>query len=265
MAGQASRKPTRTVAWCATCGDASLPEQVDSWLNGRRFRCQRSSFDDFHAAAALDDRLLWWLRLQAAILRFCQSGRHPRSFVFGRRAEWYVPFLGVVLLMAYWLTPGRAMVLGVLLALWVVFDTLVFNSMVAFVTQNPRMPMRTMVFLLAAFLELAGAFGVLYRSLPVKSFDLPIQTDFDAFYFSVITFATVGYGDIRPVRDAGWAQALVVAQVAVGLYFLAGLFAIVASWASSLPIVPTLAELKRGTPRMPAAEQGVEADEAPRG
>jgi hypothetical protein len=153
------------------------------------------------------------------------------------------------------------MVLGVVLALLVVFDTLVFNSMVAFVTQNPRMPMRTMVFLLAAFLELAGAFGVFYRSLPLGSFELPIQTDFDAFYFSVITFATIGYGDIRPVRDAGWAQALVVAQVVVGLYFLAGLFAIVASWASALPTVPTLAELKRGVVRGPAAEQSVEADE----
>ena len=210
---------------------------------GRRFRCSKSSFDDFHVAAVTDARTLWWLRCQALLVQICRSKFHPRYFLCGRRAEFYVPVLLAVTIAAYWLTPGIPWA-GMGLAVAVLVDTLLFNTMVAFVTQRPRLAMRTMFFAVATFLQIAAAFGVLYRALPQRYFDAAIITDFDAFYFSVITLATVGYGDIHPVRDYGWAQGMVVAEIGCGLYFLTGLFAIMASWAGGSPVLPTLDQLR---------------------
>ena len=236
-------KPTRIVAWCATCGPDVPPVDVDHWLMGWRFRCSKSSFDDFHVAAVTDARTLWWLKCQALLVRVCTSRLHPRYFLCRRRAELYVPILAAILGLAYWLTPSIAWA-GVALAIVVLVDTLVFNTMVAFVTQRPRLAMRTMFFAVATFLQIAAAFGVFYRALPESSFDAAIRTNFDAFYFSVITLATVGYGDIHPVRDAGWAQGMVLTEIGCGLYFLTGLFTIMASWAGASPALPTLDELR---------------------
>lgn len=246
-----STRQTRAVAWCATCGPDVPQVEVDVWLIGRRFRCQKSSFDDFHVAAVMDDRLLWWLRVQNWLARASASKLHPRSFLFGGRAGAYVPALGLALLVAYWLTPDIAPRVGVAIAAVVLLDAILYNTMVAFVTQHPRLPMRTVLFAILTFLEIAAAFGVFYRALPAKDFDAPIATGFDAFYLSVITLATVGYGDIHPQRDAGVAQLLAVAEVTCGLYFLAGLFAVMASWAGGKPTLPTLQEL---TPANTASE-----------
>lgn len=210
---------------------------------GRRFRCSKSSFDNFHVAAVTDARTLWWLSCQALLIRICTSQFHPRYFLCRRRAEFYVPVLVALIIIAYALTPGAAWA-GVGLAGAVLVDTLLFNTMVAFVTQRPRAAMRTMFFAVATFLQIAGVFGVFYRALPETYFDAAIRTDFDAFYFSVITLATIGYGDIHPVRDAGWAQGIVVTEIGCGLYFLTGLFAIMASWAGASPVLPTLEELR---------------------
>lgn len=253
------RTHTCAVAWCATCGTQSSKVEVNPWRTGRRFRCLNGSLDDFHVAAVMDSRLLCWLRFQAWLAMVAASRFHPRAFLFKRRPELYVPFLGAVLLLAYWLTPDRMRSVGAVLALAVLADALLFHTMVAFVTRHPRLGMRTVVFAVVAFVEIAAAFGVLYRALPERFFDAGIRTDFDALYFSLITLATVGYGDIHPVRDAGWAQTLVIAEVGVGLYFLAGLFATMVSWAGAVPALPTLEQLQAEWPWTPIAETAQQA------
>jgi hypothetical protein len=68
----------------------------------------------------------------------------------------------------------------------------------------------------------------------------------------------VGYGDVHPVRDQGWAQAMVITEVGVGLYFLAALFATMVSWASAVPALPSLEQLQAECPWTPnegAAQQ----------
>jgi voltage-gated potassium channel Kch len=136
--------------------------------------------------------------------------------------------------------------------------------LVAFVWRHPRLGTRTVVFAFVAFVEVAAAFGVFYRALPEQFFHAPIRSDFDAIYFSVITFATVGYGDVHPARDAGWAHAIVVVEVGVGLYFLAGLFATMVSWASAVPALPTLEQLLAECPSAEsqrAAQQAAAPDD----
>lgn len=51
-----------------------------------------------------------------------------------------------------------------------------------------------------------------------------LDTRLDALYFSMVTTATVGYGDIHAVSQA--ARAVVTAQVAFNLVFVAGLVAL---------------------------------------
>ena len=52
----------------------------------------------------------------------------------------------------------------------------------------------------------------------------------EAMYFSAVTITTLGYGDITP--GCSLAQATVLAELAVGIYFLALIVAIVAGWAT---------------------------------
>ncbi len=49
-----------------------------------------------------------------------------------------------------------------------------------------------------------------------------------AIYFSFVTIATVGYGDIAPKSTL--AQFTVVSEIMVGLYLLAVILGIVARW-----------------------------------
>jgi ion channel len=74
----------------------------------------------------------------------------------------------------------------------------------------------------------------LKESLPILSIryspkmlraELPVQREF--FYFSVVTIATLGYGDITPA--SGIARALVSTEVALGVGWITIVFAAVMS------------------------------------
>lgn len=83
-------------------------------------------------------------------------------------------------------------------------------------------PRRSLVLTFANFLEIVLTWGVIYRSLlpeQISSLD-------EANYFSIVTLATLGYGDINPGKN-------VAAQIAVSLNML-----VVLSFLSSkLPVV----------------------------
>jgi len=78
--------------------------------------------------------------------------------------------------------------------------------------QRIKMAMRTYVGLFINF-------GVIYYLLPklfsVKAFDPPLGNFVDALYFSGITIATVGYGDIKP--DSAAIKMLVLYELFSGL------------------------------------------------
>ena len=79
--------------------------------------------------------------------------------------------------------------------------------------------LRTVVFLVILFfifILLNGAFGVLYYASGTLSLD-KAASFLDYFYFSVVTFASVGYGDVLPV---GIGKIIVVVEVFCGILFM---------------------------------------------
>ena len=81
---------------------------------------------------------------------------------------------------------------------------------------KPIFPSHIMIYALL----MACTYGVLYKhlsSVSLHGFDQPLSTS-DAIYFSVITLATVGYGDIHPTSPV--AKWVCVSEVVLGLMML---------------------------------------------
>jgi hypothetical protein len=87
----------------------------------------------------------------------------------------------------------------------------------------------------AAYLLLAFAFAQVYVALQTwspESFHLPVEASLrtppqlqsDFIYYSLVTLATVGYGDILPVSEA--ARTLAVIEATVGQFYVAVVVAV---------------------------------------
>jgi hypothetical protein len=120
-----------------------------------------------------------------------------------------------------------------LLTLWIIVDNLFVNTSIAYVSRNPRSPFRSVILTMGAFANIALGFAVWY-ALQATSFTKPL-TFVSAIYFSFVTIATVGYGDIAP--NSALAQVTVVGEIMAGLYFLAVVLAVVTGWAPG-PVDP---------------------------
>ncbi len=75
---------------------------------------------------------------------------------------------------------------------------------------------RSLILLFFNFTEVIASFGVIYAA--GNYLNLPISNWIDALYFSLITGATIGYGDIYPVTSTG--KLLVLLQIVSTLSFL---------------------------------------------
>lgn len=76
-------------------------------------------------------------------------------------------------------------------------------------------PERAVAFAISVTLLFAGA----YYFLPLVGPEGPIRQNFPAaLYFSVVTFATLGYGDIRP---EGWARGFATVEALIGAFTVA--------------------------------------------
>lgn len=75
---------------------------------------------------------------------------------------------------------------------------------------------RSLLLLFFNFLEVVLAFAVIYSS--GHYLNKPLNNYVDAIYFSMITSATIGYGDIYPVTQAG--KLIVMGQALTSLAFL---------------------------------------------
>ena len=119
-----------------------------------------------------------------------------------------------------------------------VFDIAISITATAFVSRSPTQSLRTTVLLLVSWLTVAVGFANLYLTIPGQFKDG--LTWPRSLYFSVVTLATVGYGDISPLAHATTAQTLIVGQILVGLYLVVVIFSIILSWSNALPVAAWL-------------------------
>jgi hypothetical protein len=85
-------------------------------------------------------------------------------------------------------------------------------------------PIRNCIIGLGNFAALCWLFGLAYWWSGPNAFK-EISSVSDAIYHAFVVGATVGYGDISPKLDNGWAQLLVVTQIAMSVCMLAVIIA----------------------------------------
>jgi hypothetical protein len=243
-------------AYCAVCGVQSGTEAVPERHLGARYKCSRGPMELGHVAAIVRPAMQRWVRFAASLAKYQVFPWLPRNLIFGGSTEPYI-VVGLALLIGAVAVPYTWYPVGVAVARiglggFIALDVVVYSASVAFVTQGPRLALRTVVLTIAGFLQLCTAFAVLYRALapPVtyhaqwlvgashRNLSAP-----EAMYVSLVTMATVGFGDIRPADGAWLTQTAVEAQIVVGLVFLACVLATVIGWINAAPSLRTLEEL----------------------
>jgi hypothetical protein len=122
-----------------------------------------------------------------------------------------------VLYWGWWSPSWVAYIVG-----WLLADT--FFNLAGYIFlrnfwQNPYSWNRSVLLILTNFVEYTSWFSCLYLSKGYLVFSGNVVTrSIDAIYFSVVTAATVGYGDITPTPDGRW---LVTLEIACSLFYMA--------------------------------------------
>ena len=241
--GAPARSPDNIIVYCASC-DFELALPNDEHL-GRRVTCPNGK--SHLAAVVKGDAGKFWLHVESLITRWefafspfrwfnCWGGLLTDNV--GRylcvrlllllsivAVEFHLPggFLGGFLLMIFHA-----------IAVVTIVDVMVSNISIAFISHFPANPLRTAIFTLLSFFSLAVAFAVLYGTSPSAFHNASAKLDaVSAVYFSLITLATVGYGDFSPQNTIF--RIVVVCEVLIGLFFVTVILAIISSWAMKRP------------------------------
>ena len=220
------------IPYCADCNQAWEPDAQRRL--GQRFLCPS---DPQHLASFVKGETgKLWLRIEKRILgyEFFSIGLAP--------VRCMMVFRTVILALAFVICSydlfGVGNIFSCLLTLVVLLDVLLTATSVAFISRFPTHPLRSVLFAIASFALVGISFGVFYASIPEGfAHDNSQMTlgSLDATYFSFVTIATLGYGDIHPAVGSVVAKLLVICEILVGLYFLAILLAIYSSWVASPP------------------------------
>jgi hypothetical protein len=250
MSLQPTRLPAPISVYCAHCRER-LGDSEEKYLY-TRVCCPKNPK---HIAAVVKGGSgEFWLRIEALILKWeaeCSPIRWFNTWggLFTGRAGWYLAarfvLLILFLVMGYYLPAspiwrGVLAVFFTLCILLLLWDTLVSNTSIAFVSRFPANPLRTAILTAFAFVQIAIAFAVLYILYGDFNRNLnPIS----AIYFSFVTITTLGYGDIHLTQEAWLGQLIVICQLVVGVYFAGTILAVVASWSNAPPSPPPLVNL----------------------
>lgn len=104
---------------------------------------------------------------------------------------------------------------------WLLLETILYISTLVFASDlfdQPRSYRRSMLLLFMDYLQIVLSFAVLYKT--GDHLNQPLINWFDPIYFSVVTSATVGYGDLHPTTTFG--KLLATAQIAI--FFIVVMF-----------------------------------------
>ena len=245
-------------AYCAKCGwedrSATNPLGTLVWCP----HDDRKGFERHHARIVAGDVGKRWLRNEWWLLQYAAKWSPRRWRWWARylhdRVGLYVGFQWTAVCVAVAIVAtadslrawsGQAYVsftsttLALGLAAAVAVDVLLVNTALAFAMRRPTHGFRSAVFGLSAFALIAIAYSVAYQALAPAFVN--INHWWDAVYFSFVTIATVGYGDIQlsfastQTATRVVAQALIVAEILTGLYFLAIILTTLVQWANTVP------------------------------
>lgn len=224
--------------YCATC-DHEFEPALNPTLQGRRFECPCGHRDEQpHIAVVGRNR---WHRHQVLLARWMRLSRSrvsAGSRLVGETIAALASLVATRLFPLGWLTVPCAVATALIL------DQLLYNAAVVFTVARPRNALRTVVLAIWGILVFCLAFAALDAAASrFGGFGEKQLTAVDAAYFSVVVFATVGFGDVSPSLGRGWAQLLASAQILTGLFLLAIVVANFAAWAVAPPRQLTLTEL----------------------
>lgn len=221
-------------------------------LNGRGFLCKGN--DRTHIAAIVKGKAAQlWLRVESRLAHYeahCSPMRClQRCKVLPQHnAGAYLLFrlfvLLLLLVVPWFVTqPPHLALRLVTFAVSIVFigDIVVVNTVTALIRRSAANSLRSDLFLVISFGELAVAFSVLYLALcDAFSEQHPVRV----LYSSVVTMATAGLAEIKSNTVTGHVAAvLVIVQILITFYFVALLVATVIATPSVINPKPTLEQL----------------------
>lgn len=174
-----------------------------------------------------------FIRLTLALLQFITPGLYIKQLFKGRSnttkklaIEIYVLFKMIFPILV--MKTGQA---GNVYMVWIVsfflFETIVYITSLIFIADASResvQPRRSLVLLLFNFFEIVLDFALFYAFCEQHYdhfFTRPLHGTTDAIYFSFVTAATVGFGDIAPLHVL--AEKLTIVQLTLTFIFV-GLF-----------------------------------------
>jgi hypothetical protein len=140
--------------------------------------------------------------------------------------EFYVVVKMVFPLLGMSFGLGESKIAFALIAIFL-FETIIYVTSLIFISDASKVsvqPRRSLSLLFVNFFEIIFDFAFMYMFFSASElgfFQRPIQGTTDAIYFSFVTAATVGFGDIVPA--AAFAKKLVILQITLTFVFV-GLF-----------------------------------------
>jgi hypothetical protein len=91
-----------------------------------------------------------------------------------------------------------------LIMVWFLLETMLYVPTLIFASDlfsKPRSYRRSMLLLFLNYLEMILSFAVIYKR--GNYFNQPFSHWYDSIYFSLVTAASIGYGDIYPITPTG--------------------------------------------------------------